>query len=66
MKAHIGVNAESSLEHTFTTTAFYARDITQAHEVLDGGEDVVFTNSGYRGVEKREEIQDIARMLMDK
>ena len=58
MKAHIGVDAESGLVHTVTTTAANAHDITQAHALLHGEEEMVFADSGYRGVEKREEIQE--------
>jgi IS5 family transposase len=58
MKAHIGVDAQSGLVHTVTTTAANAHDITQAHALLHGEEEVVFADSGYRGVEKREEIQE--------
>jgi IS5 family transposase len=58
MKAHIGVDAESGLVHTVTTTAANAHDVTQAHALLHGQEEVVFADSGYRGVEKREEIQE--------
>ncbi len=58
MKAHIGVDADSGLVHTVTTTAANANDITQAHALLHGEEEIVFADSGYRGVQKREEIQD--------
>lgn len=58
MKAHIGVDAESGLVHSVTTTAANAYDITQAHALLHGEEEMVFADSGYRGVEKREEIQE--------
>ena len=58
MKAHIGVDADSGLVHTVTTTAANAHDVTQAHALLHGQEEVVFADSGYRGVEKRQEIQD--------
>ena len=58
MKAHIGVDAVSGLVHTVTTTAANAHDATQAHALLHGQEEVVFADSGYRGVEKRQEIQD--------
>ena len=58
MKAHIGVDAESGLVHTVTTTPANAHDVTQAHALLHGQEEVVFADSGYRGVEKRQEIQD--------
>lgn len=57
MKAHIGVDADSGLVHTVTTTAANAHDVTQAHALLHGEEEVVFADSGYRGVHKREEIQ---------
>jgi IS5 family transposase len=58
MKAHIGVDAQSGLVHTVTTTAANAHDITQAYALLHGEEEVAFADSGYRGVEKREEIQE--------
>jgi IS5 family transposase len=35
-----------------------ACDITQAQVLLHGKEDVVFADSGYRGIEKRNEVQD--------
>jgi IS5 family transposase len=58
MKAHIGVDADSGLVHTVTTTPANAHDVTQAHALMHGQEEVVFADSGYRGVEKRQEIQD--------
>jgi len=57
MKAHIGVDADSGLVHSVSTTAANAHDITQAHALLHGQESDVFADSGYRGVDKREEIQ---------
>lgn len=59
MKAHIGVDEHSGLVHTVTTTAANVHDITQAHALLHGEETDVFADSGYRGVEKREEIQKL-------
>jgi IS5 family transposase len=58
MKAHIGVDAESGLVHTVMTTPANAHDVTQAHALLHGQEEVVFADSGYRGIEKRQEMQD--------
>ena len=55
MKAHIGVDADSGLVHTVTGTPANAHDITQAHALLHGQESEVFGDSGYTGVEKREE-----------
>jgi IS5 family transposase len=57
MKAHIGSDADSGLVHSVATTAANAHDVTQAHALLHGQETDVFADSGYRGVEKREEIQ---------
>lgn len=57
MKAHAGVDAASGLVHSVATTAANAHDVTQAHALLHGQERDVFSDSGYRGVEKREEIQ---------
>jgi IS5 family transposase len=57
MKAHIGADAESGLVRTVTGTAANEHDITQVHALLLGEENVVFTDSGYRGITKREEIQ---------
>jgi transposase, IS5 family len=58
MKAHIGVDADSGLVHTVVTTAANEHDITQAHKLLHGKETDVHTDSGYRGIQKREEIQE--------
>ena len=58
MKAHIGVDAESGLVHTLVTTAANVHDVTKAHDLLHREETDVFADSGYRGVEKREEAND--------
>lgn len=55
MKAHIGVDAESGLVHTLIGTAGNVADITQAHALLHGDEQVAFGDAGYQGVEKRPE-----------
>jgi IS5 family transposase len=57
MKAHAGVDADSGLVHSVVTTTANAHDVTQAHALLHGEETDVFADSGYRGVDKREEIQ---------
>jgi IS5 family transposase len=57
MKGHIGADADSGLVHSVATTAANAHDVTQAHALLHGEETDVFADSGYRGVEKREEIK---------
>ena len=55
MKAHIGVDAESGLVHTVTTTAANEHDVTQAHALLHGEEEAVFGDFGYLGADKRVE-----------
>lgn len=51
------MDADSGLVHSVATTAANAHDVTQAHALLHGEETDVFADSGYRGVEKREEIE---------
>jgi IS5 family transposase len=59
MKAHIGVDADSGLVHTVVGTAANVNDVTRAHALVHGDETDVFADSGYQGVGKREETQDI-------
>jgi len=59
LKAHIGVDAESGLVHTVTTTPTNDHDITQAHALVHGEEEAVFGDSGYIGVDKREDTEHI-------
>lgn len=58
MKAHIGVDADSGLVHTLVGTAANVSDVTQAHALLHGDETDVLGDSGYQGVQKREENKD--------
>ena len=39
MKAHIGVDSETGVVHSLSTTAANAHDVTEAHRLLRGGED---------------------------
>ena len=55
MKSHIGVDSATGIVHSMTTTAANAHDITEAHNLLHGGEAVVWGDAGYQGVHKREE-----------
>lgn len=59
MKAHIGVDADSGLVHTVVGTAANVNDVTQAHKLLHGQETQAFTDSGYQGVDKRPETQEM-------
>ena len=38
-----------------STTAANAHDVTEAHDLLHGGEKVVWCDAGYQGVHKRAE-----------
>ena len=55
MKAHIGVDADTGIVHSMSATAANAHDVTQAHNLLHGGETVVWGDAGYQGVHKRRE-----------
>jgi IS5 family transposase len=59
MKAHIGVDADSGLVHTVVGTAANVSDVTQASALVHGEEADVFADSGYQGVARRDETQDI-------
>jgi IS5 family transposase len=60
MKAHIGVDVESGLVHTVTTTAANAADVTQTEHLLHGSEVAVYADAGYTGAEHRVERKDIS------
>ena len=53
MKVHIGVDSETGIVHSLNTTAANAHDVTEAHNLLHGGERVVWCDAGYQGVHKR-------------
>ena len=55
MKVHIGVDASTGIVHSVSATAANAHDVTEAHNLLHGGETVVWGDAGYQGVHKREE-----------
>ncbi len=55
MKAHIGVDSETGIVHSMSTTAANAHDVTETRHLLHGGERVVWGDAGYQGVHRREE-----------
>jgi transposase, IS5 family len=57
MKAHIGVDAESGTVHSLVSAAANVNDVTQAGALLQGDEDNAFGDTGYRGVNKREQAE---------
>jgi IS5 family transposase len=59
MKAHIGVDADSGLEQTVTTTAANEADVEQVADLLHGKEEHVWADSGYRGAATRVHRDDL-------
>ena len=57
MKIHSGVDAGSGYVHTLTGTAANVHDICEAHKLLREEDHVMYGDSGYIGIEKREEIR---------
>ena len=57
MKIHSGVDAGSGYVHSITGTAANVHDIREAHKLLREDDDVMYGDSGYIGIEKREEIR---------
>ncbi|THU03971.1 IS5 family transposase [Lampropedia puyangensis] len=57
MKCHIGVDAESGLVHSVIATAGNVSDISQAYQLLHGKEVHGIGDSGYQGVDKRDECK---------
>ena len=52
MKAHIGVDMDSGLVHTVTTTPANEADVSEAEYLLHGKEQVVYADAGYTGADK--------------
>jgi IS5 family transposase len=66
MKAHIGVDAGSGYTHTVVVTAANEHDITKASELIREDDEVVYGDSGYQGIQKREEIKtDLHKAKID-
>jgi len=57
MKCHIGVDAGSGYVHSLETTAANVHDITVASQLIREDDEVVYGDSGYLGIEKREEVK---------
>ena len=50
MKVHIGVDADMGLVHSMSATAANVHDVTEAHNLLHGGERMVWCDAGYHWV----------------
>ena len=58
MKVHIGADAETGVVHSVRTTPANVHDVTEAHRLLHGGENRVWGDAGYQGVDKRLENRE--------
>ena len=56
MKAHAGVDCGTGYVHTVTATAANVHDCAEAHNLIRDDDTVVYGDSGYLGIEKRDEI----------
>ena len=57
MKCYTGVDAGSGFVHTVEATAANVHDITVAAKLLREDDEVVYGDSAYLGLEKRDEIK---------
>lgn len=58
MKCHTGVDAGSGFVHTVEVTAANVHDVTVAAKLLREDDEVVYGDSAYLGLEKRDEIKN--------
>ena len=62
MKVHAGVDAATGYVHTITGTPANTHDIVQTHNLIREDDHTVYADSGYLGVEKRDEIKADAHL----
>ena len=53
MKVHIGVDSQTGVVHSMTTTSANVHDLTELPRLLHGGESQVWGDARYQGVDKR-------------
>jgi len=58
MKAHIGVDAGAGYIHSVSATAASVHDLDEVTKLVRADDEVVYTDAGYQGVDKRKEITD--------
>ena len=58
MKAHIGVDAGTGYVHSVTATAASVHDLDQITHLVRADDDVVYTDAGYQGAERRPDVAD--------
>ena len=52
MKVHMGVDSETGIVHSMSTTSANVHGVTEAHHLLHGGETVAWGDAGCQGVGK--------------
>lgn len=57
MKAHAGVDCGTGYVHTVVATAASVHDIAEAAKLIRDDDNVVYGDSGYLGIEKRDEVK---------
>ncbi len=62
MKVNSGVDAGSGYVHTITGTSANVHDINETNKLIREDDDVVYGDSGYTGIKKREEIKNNAHL----
>ena len=62
MKAHIGVDAGSGYVHSVTCTAANVHDLDEASNLVRPDDEVVYTDAGYQGAQKRPDIAGDAHL----
>lgn len=58
MKCHVGADAGTGYVHSIEATSANVHDVTQAHKLIREDDEVVYGDSGYIGIEKRDEINE--------
>jgi IS5 family transposase len=62
MKAHIGVDAGTGYAHSVRATAANVHDLDEAASLVRADDEVVYTDAGYQGAQKRPEIAGDAHL----
>jgi len=62
MKAHIGADAGTGYVHSVSATAANVHDLDEAADLVRDHDEVVYTDAGYQGAEKRPEIAGNERL----
>ena len=62
MKAHIGADAGTGYVHSVSATAANVHDLDEAADLVRDDDEVVYTDAGYQGAQRRPEISGDERL----